>query len=53
MWIIIPFMGLFVTIGFTMVGLGLRTKTGSPLLFGSFFGGMPLLMALVVTLARQ
>ncbi len=45
-WIIIPFMGLFVTIGFTMVGLGLRTKTGFPLLFGSFFGGMPLLMAL-------
>src|SRR5688572_12658020 len=45
-WIIIPFMGLFVTIGFTMVGLGLRTKTGFPLLFGSLFGGMPLLIAL-------
>lgn len=45
-WIIIPFMGLFVAIGFTMVGLGLRTKTGFPLLFGSLFGGMPLLMAL-------
>jgi uncharacterized protein len=53
-WIIIPFMGLFVTIGFTMVGLGLRTKTGFPLLFGSFFGGMPLLMALAfVTLAAS
>jgi uncharacterized protein len=45
-WIIIPFMGLFVAIGFTMVGVGLRTKTGFPLLFGGFFGGMPLLMAL-------
>ncbi len=45
-WIIIPFMGLFVTIGFTMMGLGLRSKTGFPLLFGSLFGGMPLLMAL-------
>lgn len=45
-WIIIPFMGLFVAIGFLMVGLGLRTKTGFPLLFGSFFGGMPLLLAL-------
>src|SRR5688572_19625334 len=45
-WIIIPFMGLFVAIGFLMVGIGLRTKTGFPLLFGSFFGGMPLLMSL-------
>src|SRR5688572_7210964 len=45
-WIIVPFMGLFVSIGFTMIGLGLRTKTGFPLLFGSLFGGMPLLIAL-------
>jgi uncharacterized protein len=47
-WIIIPFLGVFVTIGFTMVGIGLRTKTGFPLLFGSFFGGMPLTMALLL-----
>lgn len=45
-WLIIPFFGLFVTIGFTMVGLGLRSKTGFPILFGSLFGGMPLLMSL-------
>ena len=45
-WVIIPFMGLFVAIGFLMVGIGLRTKTGFPLLFGSLFGGMPLLLAL-------
>ena len=45
-WLIVPFMGLFVAIGFTMIGLGLRTKTGFPLLFGSLFGGMPLLIAL-------
>ena len=45
-FIIIPFFGLFVTIGFGMVGIGIRTKTGFPLLFGSFFGGMPLLMSL-------
>ena len=50
-WIIIPFLGLFVTIGFTMIGLGLRTKTGFPLLFGSFFGGMPLLLALGILTA--
>jgi uncharacterized protein len=44
-WLIIPFFGVFVTIGAGMVGLGLRTKTGFPILFGSFFGGMPLLMS--------
>ena len=42
----IPFFGLFVAIGFGMVGVGLRSKTGFPLLFGSLFGGMPLLMSL-------
>jgi len=42
---IIPFLGLFVAIGFFMIGAGVRTKTGFPLLFGSLFGGMPLLMS--------
>jgi uncharacterized protein len=45
-WILVPFFGLFVTIGFAMLGIGVRTKTGFPLIFGSFFGGMPLLMSL-------
>ena len=45
-WAIIPFFGIFVTIGFGMMGIGLRTKTAFPLLFGSFFGGMPLMMSL-------
>lgn len=45
-FIIIPFFGLFVTIGFGMLGIGLRTKTGFPVLFGSLFGGLPLLMSL-------
>ena len=45
-WIIIPFMGLFVGIGFFMLGAGLKTKTGFPLLFGGFFGGLPLVMGL-------
>lgn len=45
-WIMIPFFGLFVTIGFGMLGLGIRTKTGFPVLFGSLFGGMPLLMSM-------
>jgi uncharacterized protein len=45
-WAIVPFFGIFVTIGFGMMGIGLRTKTGFPLLFGSLFGGMPMLMSL-------
>jgi uncharacterized protein len=45
-WAIIPFFGIFVTIGFGMMGIGLRTKTGFPLLFGGAFGGMPMLMSL-------
>ncbi len=47
-WILVPFMGLFVAIGSVLAGVGLRTKTGFPLLFGSLFGGMPLLMALTM-----
>jgi len=42
----IPFFGLFVGIGFFMIGAGIRTKSGFPLLFGSLFGGMPLVMSL-------
>ena len=45
-WLILPFFGIFVTIGFGMIGIGLRTKTIFPLMFGSFFGGMPLLMSM-------
>ena len=48
-WFIIPFLGLFVGIGFVMMGVGLRSKTGFPLLFGSLFGGMPMLMGLALT----
>lgn len=46
LFVAIPFFGLFVTIGFGMLGIGLRSKTGFPVLFGSLFGGMPLLMSL-------
>jgi uncharacterized protein len=45
-WLLIPFFGLFVSIGFAMLGIGMRTRTGFPVLFGSLFGGMPLVMSL-------
>ena len=46
-WILIPFLGLFVTIGFGMLGIGLSAKAGFPLLFGSLFGGIPLLLSAI------
>jgi hypothetical protein len=47
-WILIPFLGMFVSIGAFLFGAGISTKTGFPLVFGSFFGGTPLLMALAI-----
>jgi uncharacterized protein len=46
LWIVVPFFGLFVGIGFFMSGVGIGSKTGFPLLFGSLFGGMPFVMSL-------
>ena len=43
-WVIVPFLGLFVTIGAFAMGLGARAKAVGPILFGLLFGGMPLLM---------
>jgi uncharacterized protein len=42
-----PFFGLFIGIGALMIGGGLSSKTGFPLLFGSLFGGIPFLMSLI------
>ena len=47
-WILVPFLGVFVGIGSFMVGLGFRTKAGFPILFGGFFSGLPMLMALII-----
>ena len=42
-----PFFGLFIAIGALAVGVGLRARAVSPILFGGFFGGIPFLMSLV------
>jgi len=47
-FVLVPFLGIFVAIGSFMVGLGLRTKAAFPILFGGFFSGLPILMALLV-----
>ena len=43
---VMSFFGVFVAIGFGMVGIGIRAKAGFPLLFGGFFGALPLAMSL-------
>jgi uncharacterized protein len=46
LWAMVPFFGIFVTIGFGMLGIGLRTKTVFPIIFGAAFGGLPIVMSL-------
>jgi uncharacterized protein len=46
MILMLPFFGLFVSIGAFMVGAGLKSKTFFPLMFGGFFGGLPFLMTM-------
>jgi len=45
-WLMVPFMALFVALGSFGFGVGLRTKTFFPLLWGGLFGGIPLLLVL-------
>lgn len=38
-WLMVPFLGAFVALGFAGIGVGFRTRTIAPILFGVFFGG--------------
>ncbi len=42
-----PFFGLFIALGALALGVGFRTKTVFPLIWGGLFGGIPMLMALI------
>jgi uncharacterized protein len=44
-WVMVPFFGLFVTIGGFVMGVGVRTKTIALLLWGAMFAGVPLAMS--------
>jgi uncharacterized protein len=46
-WVMIPFFGLFVSVGFLMAGVALRAKAGALLLWGALFGGIPFGMSMV------
>jgi len=47
MLLMIPFFGVFVGLAGFFIGGGLRSRTVFPLFFGSVFGGIPFLMALI------
>lgn len=47
-FILIPFFGLFVSIGFGMVGAGVAARAFGPILFGLVFGGLPLGLSALV-----
>ena len=42
-----PFFGLFIALGALALGVGMRTKTVFPLIWGGMFGGIPMIMALI------
>lgn len=44
-WLIVPFFGLFVAVGAGMAGSAVGARALSPMLFGVFFAGVPMLMS--------
>jgi uncharacterized protein len=46
-FVMVPFFGIFIALGFFSLGLGLRSKTVFPIIWGGLFGGIPFLMSLV------
>jgi uncharacterized protein len=47
-WVTILFLGSFIGIGAFSAGLGVRTKTVGPLIFGALFGGTPWLFLVML-----
>lgn len=45
LFVLVPFLSIFVIIGTVFAGLGARVKSIGPLVFGSFFAGVPLAMS--------
>ena len=46
-WAMIPFLSIFVGLGALAIGIGLRTKTYFPILFGGIFGFVGTMIGLV------
>jgi uncharacterized protein len=48
LWFIIPFLGAFLGLGSFAIGIGLRSKTYAPLVFGALFALVPIIFVLVL-----
>ena len=48
-WLIVPFLGIFIVIGFGMIGAGLGSRAFTAVVFGLVFGGVPFLIVLAFT----
>jgi uncharacterized protein len=47
-WVLVPFFGIFISIGFGMFGTGVGARAFFPIVFGSLFGGIPLLLSVAM-----
>ena len=47
-WVLVPFFGLFVAIGFGMGGSGVGARALGPIFFGIVFGGVPWLISFLL-----
>lgn len=51
-FVLVPFLGLFVSIGFGMAGAGAGARAVAPVVFGLFFGGIPVALGSAVGMPR-
>ncbi|MEZ5288860.1 MAG: TPM domain-containing protein [Vicinamibacterales bacterium] len=47
-WILVPFLSIFEIVGFGMLGAGVAALAIGPILLGAFFGGVPMLLGVLV-----
>jgi uncharacterized protein len=51
-YVLVPFLGLFVSIGFGMAGAGVGARAVGPIFFGAVFGGIPMALGATVGMPR-
>lgn len=51
-YVLVPFLGIFVSIGFGMAGAGLGARAVGPIFFGAIFGGIPMALGATVGMPR-
>lgn len=51
-YVLVPFLGLFVSIGFGMAGAGVGARAIGPIVFGAIFGGIPMALGATVGMPR-